>query len=756
MQQAASTNPQSAVSERLVGSVERVVYHNTETGWSVLKIRPTSGRRGRRRLLTVVGHCLLIAPGETVEAEGIWTDHSEHGERLNASVLKTTLPREAAAAEMYLGSGLVKGVGPELARRLVTRFGIEVFDVIESRPDLLRDVEGIGPSRAKTLQESWRDQKSTRELMNFLARHGLEAAKAPRILRVLGQDAVRLIEKNPYRLAREVPGIGFRASDRIAKNLGTVIEREERFASALHDRLQRAIERGHCAYPEDTLLIETARDVDASIADVEEALQQEIEAGRLIEEHLGPNSDRPCVAPAALAAVEKHLAQALAHLAHGPTPWGSAAFLDAPPVLRKTGPQPNRARLTIKQSEALRLILSNKVSVLTGGPGTGKTTLIQAVWAELTARGWDVICCAPTGRATQRLTEATGVEAQTIHRLLGWTETGFVNGLQNRLKADLVIVDEVSMVGVELMDALAQSLRPEAALLIVGDSDQLPSVQAGRVLESVLDADVFAHAHLSEVFRQEGGGESLIIRAARSVLEGTSPSIKSERPEQSFHFIEARSADDCIGKIVHMVEARIPQRFAMNAFRDIQVICPMNKGQAGARVLNRRLQERLNPAPPERVDRYGQSFAVGDKVIVTANDYDKDVFNGDIGRVRSIDHARTRLTIELSAPSREVDFQFNELDMLSLAFAITIHKSQGSEYEAVVIPLLEESLVLLSRNLLYTAITRGRRLVVIVGTQRALQLAISSQAARNGLQDRRWSGLGRRIEEAYGAFGGAI
>lgn len=752
MQRAVATKSQALQTERLVGSVERVVYHNNETGWSVLKIKPASGKRGRRRLLTVVGHCLFIALGEAIEAEGEWTDHSEHGERFVATLLKTTLPKEAHAAEKYLGSGLIKGVGSELARRLVTKFGASVFEVIETRPDLLRDVEGIGPSRAQTLQESWRDQKSTRELMNFLARHGLEASKAPRILRAIGPDAVQLIEKNPYRLAREVPGIGFRASDHIAKALGLRIEKEERFASALHDRLQRAIERGHCAYPEDLLLAETARDVAASVADVEEALQQEIEAGRIIEDCLGIESDRPCVSPAGLAAMEKHLAQGLAHLAQGSALWGSAVFLDAPPIVQKNKAVARRAHLTSKQFQALRTILSNKVSVLTGGPGTGKTTLIQAVWAELTARGWDVVCCAPTGRATQRLTEATGVEAQTIHRLLGWTETGFVAGIQNRLHADLVIVDEVSMVGVEVMDALVQSLKPEAALLLVGDADQLPSVQAGRVLESVLEAEVFAHAHLTEVFRQEGGGESLIIRAARDVLHGHLPAIKSEKPEQSFHFIETRSADDCIQKVVRLVEERIPQRFGLNALREIQVICPMNRGLVGARQLNRRLQDRLNPTPTARVDRYGQSFAVGDKVIVTANDYDKDVFNGDIGRVLSIDLAQSRLSVQFGSPQREVDFEFTELDMLSLAFAITIHKSQGSEYEAVVIPLMEESLILLSRNLLYTAITRGRRLVVLVGTKRALELAVR----KDQRLDQRWSGLGKRIEEAHGAFGGAI
>ena len=723
--------------EKLTGTVERIVFHNPDSGWCVLKVRA----KGRRRLLTVVGHSLFIVPGETIEAEGEWTEHSEHGERLVTQSLKTMLPRQAHAAEKYLSSGLVKGIGPEFARRLVEKYGAEVFDVIETRPDLLLAVEGIGPSRARSIRESWHEQKAMRELMNFLGSHGISATKAPRIFRVFGADAVRIIQQNPYRLAREVSGIGFKTADLIARHSGTELDREERFASALHDRLQRAIARGHCAYPEDLLLHEACRELEGEIEDIESALMSEIESGRLTEEEIGPD-ERLCVAPAGLAAAERRLADELVTLGRGRPPWGPPIFLDAPPS--PGAHESKQIRLSLKQREALRVILSSKVSVLTGGPGTGKTTLIQSVWRELNSRHWTVACCAPTGRASQRLTEATGVEAQTIHRLLGWAENGFIHDAGNPLRVDLLIVDEASMVGLELMEALVQAVPRNAALLLVGDADQLPSVQAGRVLESILESGVIPHAHLLEVFRQEGGGESLIIRAAHDVLEGRMPNLITQRPEQSFHFVEARGAEDAAEKIVRLVHDRIPNRFKLNPLDDVQVICPMNKGLIGARVVNRRLQEALNPSPSDRIDRYGTSLAVGDKVIVTANDYDKEIFNGDIGRVLQIERDRSSLRIDFGG--RRVDFDFSELDILSLAFAITIHKSQGSEYEAVIIPVLEESTVMLNRNLLYTAITRGRRLVVLVGTKRALHLSLRANSGLNF--EKRWSALAKRLVEA--------
>lgn len=723
--------------ERLSGSVERVVFHNAETGWCVLRVKLPK----RRRPVTVVGHSLSVLPGESIDCRGEWTEHRNHGEHFAAFEIEATLPIEAHAAEKYLGSGLIKGIGPEMARRLLKQHGLEIFDIIESRPDLLQQVEGIGPSRAKNIQNSWREQKSMRGLMTFLAQHDIAALLAPKLLRAYGQESVEILAQNPYRAAREIHGFSFQHADAIAKKLRLKLEPEERMASALHSVLQFAISRGHCAYPEDTLLREVARVAGNSILEIESVLHREVEAGRLAEEKLGP-TDRICVTLQSLWSAEKRLAQGLAQLSSGALPWN----------LNRARSSLDDRSLSPNQRHALLLLLSNKVSLLTGGPGTGKTTLIKTLWEVLSVQKLRVVCCAPTGRAAQRLSEAAGVEALTVHRLLGWTDKGFLCGPQNPLEADLLVVDEASMVGLDLMESLVQALKPGAALCLVGDVDQLPSVQAGRVLESTIEAAVFPHAHLQEVYRQTGGTANMILQAARQILLGERPALVSLSPDQSFHFVEARNSEDCMAKIERMVVERIPQRFGLRPLDQIQILCPMNKGEVGARSLNRRLQNALNPLPHDRVDRFGLSFAVGDKVIVKQNDYDKDVFNGDIGRVAAIHHASSAIEIEISG--RRVFFDFSELDLLGHAFAITIHKSQGSEYEAVIIPLLEESQILLNRNLLYTAITRGRRLVVIVGSKRALEFALQVRGRHRHSEEpeKRWSALGKRLQENHGAF----
>lgn len=727
--------------EDVQGSVERVVFQNTDNGWCVLKVRI----KGRRKFATLVGHCPFVTVGEGVEARGQWTDHPSFGERFLADSMHATLPRAAVGAEKYLSSGLVKGIGPALAKRMVARFGAGVFDVIEEVPDLLRDVEGIGPARVASIRAAWAEQKALRRLMEFLGAHGISVSKAPRILRTLGSDAVSIIEKNPYRLARDVPGVGFKSADLIARHLRLPMNAEERFASALHDRLANAIGRGHCAFPIDDLVRRTRELVGGTDDDIQSALDSEIESGRLIEETLSSVGRAvDCVMPESLARSERNLARRLVVL---------ASKASAPPWSQKLSPVPDPSiRLSVAQKQALETLLRSKVSLLTGGPGTGKTTLLRSLAKTVSAAGCRVLACAPTGRAAQRMASAAGIEAQTIHRLLGWDHE--TNGFRFRrdlpLWVDLLIVDEASMIGLELMDALLDALPDRAAVVLVGDVDQLPSVQPGRVLDSLIEAQkekpFLSHVHLEEVFRQSAvakGHESEILKAARDVLAGRMPSWKAS-VESDFHFIETRDPNACADLIVQLVGDRIPKRFGLDPIDEIQVISPLHRGLVGARALNRRLREALNPHPADQLDRFGVTYAVGDKVIVTLNDYDKDVFNGDIGRILQIERDRQTVKVELG-PGRRVEFDFTELDSLQPAYAITIHKAQGSEYEAVVIPLLEESAPLLSRNLLYTALTRGRRLAIVVGSREALKLALRADSKGGSHGETRWSGLGGRL-----------
>lgn len=750
------------MNESLTGTVERVVFQNPDNGWSVLKVKV----KGRRRLVSVVGHSVLVVPGETIEAEGEWTDHAEYGERFVASKLKTTLPRAASAAEKFLSSGFVHGIGDELARRMVEKFGAGVFEIIENSPELLRNVEGIGPSRARSIQAAWKEQTHLRAVMEFLGAHGLSVSLAPRVIKSFGSESLEILQHHPYRVALDVKGIGFQSADLLARHAGLPMDSEERLAAALHDRLLAAVARGHCAYPADRLLQEASREIQVPIEDLEPALDSEIEAGRFTEDELRDSlggEPRLCLFPSAIAAGERKLAENLRLLARGRPLWqrGRSAVRSASPTQRplaragawpvpRTTSRTAPVMLSSSQSEALRRLLGAKVGILTGGPGTGKTTLIREIHEAVAGLGFRVACCAPTGRAAQRLTEASGVEAQTVHRLLGFDPAtgGFLHGERRTLEVDLLILDEASMVGLELMSDLVEALPESAALLLVGDVDQLPSIQAGRVLESMIESRVFTHVHLEEVFRQkgwsQGGGESLILRAAYDVINGCVPDLKTHHPDQDFHFIEARLAADCVDKVIRLVSERIPARFGLDPLSEIQVLCPMNKGETGARALNRKLQAALNPSPHESIERFGQRFSTGDKVIVTANDYDKEIFNGDIGRLLQIERDRSSLRVEFGG--RRIDFGFGETDLLSLAYAITIHKAQGSEYEAVVIPFHEESAALFSRQLLYTALTRAKRLVVIVGSSQALARAVHSASRL----ERRWSGLARRLAESRG------
>jgi len=714
---------QPAPRELLSGTVERVTFHNEENGFTVLRVEV----RGRRGLVTVVGHAAAISPGEFIQASGAWVNDRVHGVQFSATHLGTAAPTTLEGIEKYLGSGLIKGVGPHFAKKLVAAFGADVFDVIEKDPARLQRVEGIGPIRGGRIAESWGAQRSIRDIMVFLHSHGVGTSRAVRIYRTYGADAIALITANPYRLAADIRGIGFLSADRIAAKLGIEKTALVRARAGITYTLAEAMDDGHCGLPAVKLAETATRLLDVPLALIDEALGLELEDGTVVGDTL--DGER-CIFLAGLYAAERSIASRLRLLSRGQPSWPSIdAGRALPWVERKLG-----LSLAAKQADALRLAVASKLLVITGGPGVGKTTLMNAILSVLGVKGVRVALCAPTGRAAKRLSETTGIEAKTIHRLLEVDPRtgGFRRDERHPLDCDLLVVDEASMVDVPLMHALLRAVPPRSAMIVVGDVDQLPSVGPGQVLADIIHSGVAPVVRLTEIFRQ--ATESRIIVNAHRINQGEMPELAPGGPATDFHFVEAADPGDAARKLLEIVQQRIPLRFGLDPVRDVQVLCPMNRGAAGARSLNVELQRLLNPAADPRVERFGSVFGVGDKVMQIENDYDKDVYNGDIGFVRSIDAGLGELVIDFDG--RPVPYEFGELDRVVLAYATTVHKAQGSEYPAVVLPITTEHYVMLQRNLLYTGVTRARRLVVLVGQPRALAIAVRHERA-----GRRWSKL---------------
>ncbi|HEY1851134.1 MAG TPA: ATP-dependent RecD-like DNA helicase [Candidatus Binataceae bacterium] len=717
------TQPNLSDREVLAGLVERVTYQNAENGFCVIRVKA----RSHRDLVTVVGHAATISAGEWITASGDWVNDRTHGQQFKARFLKTSEPTSIEGIEKYLSSGMIRGVGPVYAKKLLRAFGEKVFEVIETQADRLREVDGIGPVRAGRIVSAWAEQKAVREIMVFLHSHGVGTARAVRIFKTYGADAIQVMTENPYRLARDIRGIGFKTADAIAMKLGIEKTAIMRVRAGISYALTEAVDDGHCGLPTDELVPLAEKLLEVPQQLIRTALELELQEGTVVADRV---VETPCVFLTGLYRAERTIAERLMRLANGTLPWPWIDPGKALPWAEK------RIGLAFAESQvaAIRLALMSKVLVITGGPGVGKTTIVNAILRILAAKGVSLLLCAPTGRAAKRMTEATGFEAKTIHRLLEVDPKGggFKRGDDNPLDCDLLVVDETSMVDVMLMQALMKAMPDKAALLLVGDIDQLPSVGPGQVLADVISSGTMPVVRLTEVFRQ--AAQSRIITSAHRINEGSIPDLSPPRAESDFYFVQADDPETAVGRIIELVKTRIPKRFGFDPIRDIQVLCPMNRGGAGARSLNIELQAALNPAGDRKVERFGWTFAPGDKVMQIENDYDKEVYNGDIGYIDDVDPDAGEIVA--SFDGRSVTYGFGELDMLVPAYAATIHKSQGSEYPAVIIPMLTQHYAMLQRNLLYTGVTRGKRLVVLVGQKKAVAIAVRNVSGR-----RRWSKL---------------
>ena len=716
-------HPAESATEVLAGLVERVTFHNEENGFAVLRVKA----RGKRDLVTVVGHAAVISAGEFIQASGEWSNDRQHGIQFRARFLKAMPPTTIEGIEKYLGSGMIRGIGPVYAKKLVRAFGEKVFDVIEAEPDRLREVTGIGPKRAERIVAGWSEQKVIREIMIFLHANGVGTSRAVRIYKTYGNDAVQLISEDPYRLARDIRGIGFRTADAVAMKLGIEKTAMIRARAGISYALTEALDDGHCGLPRDELLPLAVELLEIPEGLIVDALKLELETGAVIADTV---EERPCVFLAGLYRAEQSIVARLKVLKSGKTPWPEIDAEKAIPwVEEKTG-----LTLADSQKAAVRTALASKVTVITGGPGVGKTTLVNSILKILAAKRVELLLCAPTGRAAKRMTETTGREAKTIHRLLEVDPKtgGFKRNDENPLACELLVVDETSMVDVMLMNALLKAVPDDAAVILVGDDDQLPPVGPGQALADIIASDAVPVVHLTEVFRQ--AAQSQIIQSAHRINAGKLPDLTRPESKTDFYFVPADSPEIAVPRLIEIVRERIPRRFGVDPVRDIQVLCPMNRGGVGARSLNIELQKALNPRTDPRVEKFGTTFAVGDKVMQIENDYDKEVYNGDVGFVGSIDLDTAEMSIAFDG--RSVSYQFGELDQVVLAYATTIHKSQGSEYPVVVIPVLNQHYAMLQRNLLYTGVTRGRRLVILLGQKKAVAMAVKNISGR-----RRWSKL---------------
>jgi exodeoxyribonuclease V alpha subunit len=741
--------------ESLSGAVERITFYNPENGYTVLRLRPEIKRsfssihaysQGVDGLVTVVGNLPELSPGEHVHLEGRWDKHPKHGSQFKAEICEQVLPATVAGIQSYLGSGMIKGIGPRLAERIVSRFQEQTFDVIEGTPGRLLEVPGIGRDRVQKITHAWQEQKQVKEIMVFLHGHGVSTNLAVKIYKTYGDAALETVQKNPYQLERDIYGVGFKTADRIARALGLPAEHPSRIEAGIVFALNEMIDNGHVYAPREMLAQRAVELLEIPSEQIAPALERLAEDDRIRADMI-PVGEKLAKATGTLVAEtqsdyripvvyltplyfgERGVAERLKNLA------------SAKITVHQRDLFQQAEGLSAEQQSALEMALSHPVSILTGGPGTGKTTCLKALIEILDAQGQRYALASPTGRAAKRLAEATGRPARTIHRLLEYSPIeGFKHHEENPLAVDFLIVDEASMLDLLLTHHLLRALRPGIQLLCVGDVDQLPAVGAGDVLRNMIDSGVLPVTRLRTIFRQ--AADSQIITNAHLINQGRLPVFSKERGD--FFLFPAEEAEAAADWVLQIVSARIPQKFGFDPVHEVQVLAPLYRGAAGVTALNERLQAQLNPPGAGKPERkiFGMLFRVGDKVMQTQNNYDKDVYNGDLGFIRRIDLVEQSLSVDFDG--RLVTYDWSEADQLTLAYAVSVHKAQGSEFPAVVMPVVTQHYTMLQRNLLYTAITRARKLCVLAGSRKAISIAVHNNKVTQRFTALEWRmGRGR-------------